>query len=242
MNLLNNKLFIIGLVLVLVIGLLALAQLMDNSAVTNPEEFSTANPQYNDVRREIDSMSQGKWDKTVYNRIKNSIDSYHNTKQIDAVMHKNLNDLLLKTYLLKLTETTEDFCEKSGDMNLWNELYTETAKFSSNPDMNKAIGLLNDYRNIRTTALAAENYGKNEKYDADKSTSFEAIFSSFHNKNHIKDNSTLKNEVNYALVAIGRVSGLENKFNKADFEICNCYAEFGKNEFYKNECLQKQSN
>ncbi len=242
MTLLNNKFFIIGVVLVLVIGLLGLAQLMDTNSVSDLDEFETTNPEYNTIKNEIDRMSQSNWDNTVYYRIKKSIDGYFDVKKIDQLMHDNLKVLLLKKYLLKLTETTQEFCEKSADMGLWNELNSEISKFSNNPDMNTAISLLNDYRYIRNTALAAEDYGKNEKYDADKSAGYEAIFISFNNKSFIKDNPTLKNEVSSALVAIGRVSGLENKFNTADFNTCNCYNDFGKNEFYKDACIKSQSN
>jgi hypothetical protein len=239
MKLLNNKLFIIGLVLVLVVGLLAIAQLMDNSTVSNPEDYSTTNTQYNDVKKDINDLSQNEWNNTVYYRIKKSISSYHDSKQIDKVMYDNLNQLLLKSYLLKLTVTTEEFCEKSGDMNLWNELYTETAKFSSNTDINKAIGLLNDYRNIRNTALAAENYGKYEKYDAAKNASFDVILKSLDSKSHLKENPVLRNEVSSAVSALGMIQGLDMRFNNIDLKSCDCYSSFGRNEYYKNACLAK---
>jgi len=240
MNLLNNKFFIIGLVLVLVIGLLVLAQLMDRKTITGPVEFETTNPQYNIIKNDIILMSQSNWNRTVYSRIKNNIDDYFDTKQIDLEMRDNLKKLLLKKYLLKLTEATEEFCQKSADMNLWNELYTESSNFSSDPDMNQTIALLNDYKYIRNTTLAAENYGKNEKYDETKSKNFESIINKFNNNEILKNNPTLIDEANSALVALGRVSGLNNKFNKADFNNCDCYIDFGKNEYYKAACLEKQ--
>jgi hypothetical protein len=242
MKLLNNKFFIIGIALAIVIGLLAVAQLMNKSTVSNPEDYSTTNPQYNAIKKNINDLSQKEWDKTVYYRIKNSISSYHDSKQVDRVMFDNLNDFLLKSYLLKLIATTEEFCEKSGDMNLWNELYTETAKFSSNTDMNKAIGLLNDYRNIRTTALAAENYGRNEKYDAAKNASFDAILKSLDSKSHLKENPVLKNEASSAAAVLGMIQGLDMRFNNIDLESCDCYSSFGRNEYYKNACLVAKQN
>jgi hypothetical protein len=242
MNILNNKFFIIGIVLAIVIGLLAVAQLMNKSTISKPEDYSTDNPQYNAINSDIKDLSQEEWDKTDYYLIKKSIFSYYNTKQIDKVMYDNLNVLLLNTYLLKLTETTEEFCKKSADMNLWNELYTESSNFSSDPDMNQTIALLNDYKYIRNTALAAENYGKNEKYDATKDASFQAILNSFSIKNYIKDNPVLQNEVNSAIAALGRVRGLDNRFNNTDFKTCNCYDDFGKNEYYKAACIMKQPN
>jgi hypothetical protein len=238
MYLLNNKLFIIGLVLVLVVGLLAIVQLMDNSSLTEIVWGSTTEDPNDEIKKDVKNMSQSNWDNTVYYLIKKNIDDYHKLKLIDDNENKSLNDLLYNTYLLKLIATTEEFCEKSGDMNLWNELYTETAKFSTNPDMNKAIILLNEYRNIHTTALTAENYGKNEKYDASKSSNYQNILNGFKLKEHIKENQFLNNEVNTALTALGTVKGYENKFNSIELDTCNCTEEFKRNKYYKNECLK----
>jgi hypothetical protein len=241
MNLINNKLFVSAFVILSVIGLLLIAKQCDDSSkvtspIPKPEGLSKS------LIKEIDEMREQKWDKTVYYRIKSSIESYYATKQIDDEQKKDLSKLLLTNYLLKLKETTEEFCENSDDMNIWNQLYAEISKFASNSEIATTITLLNDFNTFRQTALSAESYGKTEKFDNSKSSQYQTTLMSLISKNHISLNPRLKDEFESAAKALSLVQGLDYRFSNTNLDYCDCNSAFGKNTYYKEECTRIKNN
>jgi hypothetical protein len=241
MNLLNNKIFLILLIVGLVIGLLALAQVMDNGSITSSSDYDSDNPQYNAIRKEVDKMSTDAWDKTIYYRIKNSIKDYKDSKQLDAKMEKELSELLNNKYMLKLSDAAKQFCATAANMSVGNELQAEANNFSQNSDIKPTLAMLEDYRYTRAIAAEASKYGKNEQFDEAKSSNYEAVLNNLPNKVFFKDNPTVKNEAEEGLQALGLVRGLDKRFKETDLSSCDCAARFGRNIYYKEACDKAQA-
>jgi hypothetical protein len=238
MKLLNNNLFIILIVILVVAGLLAMMQLMTPKNSLEQKDYGSDNAQYNNIRSEIDQMKS--WDKTTFYRINNTIQDYKKTDQIDAEMETELKELLENKYLLQLAAAVKSFCASSSSMGKWQELNSEAKKFAENKDFGNSIQMLANYYNMRTVAQSAVKYGKNEQYNSQKSANFEAVLNSFPSKVNIKNNPTIKQEVDQGLQALGLVQGLDRRYQNTDLETCDCASRFGQNKYYLDSCLEAQ--
>jgi len=238
MKLLNNNFFIIFIVVLVVTGLLTAVQFATPSTTVQVKDYGSENPQYNDIRGEIDNMK--KWDKTTYYRIKNTIQDYKNTDQIDKEMQLELGELLKSKYLLQLAAVIKNFCASGSSMTQWKELTNEAKKFKENIDFSPNLNLLEQYRYVRTIAQTAIQYGKNEQYEVQKSTTYETILNSFPTKVGIKNNTTIQQEAKLGLQALGLVQGLDRRYKATDLKTCDCEDRFGKNKYYKEACETTQ--
>ncbi len=238
MKLLNNNIIIILIVVLAVAGLLAAMQFLRPTPTIVDIDPNIENPQYKSIRSAIDKMES--WDNNTYYRIKNSIKDYHASDQIDTEMQKELDQLLDSKYLLQLAAEIRKFCAISANMDFWQELNAEAQKFAKNKDFAPSRQLLANYYNMRVMAQEAVKYGKNEQYDAQKSSKFEATLNSFTAQASIKDNPTIKQEVDLGLQALGLVRGLDRRFKETDLKTCNCEDRFGKNQYYFESCLEAQ--
>lgn len=238
MKLLNNNLFIIFLVILVVGALLAAMQLMTPETNLQQKDYGSENTQYNNIRSEIDGMET--WNKTSFYRIKNTIAAYKKTDQIDEEMELELYKLLESKYLLQISTAIKTFAASSSSMGKWQELNTESKQFAENKDFRNNLQILANYYNIRTMAQSAVKYGKNEQYQAKKSSNFEAVLNSFPSKINIKNNPTIRQEVDQGLQALGLVRGLDRRYQDADLASCDCESRFGQNKYYLESCLETQ--
>lgn len=238
MKLLNNNLFIILVVILVVGGLLAAMQLITPKPTLQPKDYGSDNTQYNNIRAEIDGMKT--WDKTSFYRVKNTIAAYKKTDQVDEEMESELYKLLENKYLLQLSTAIKTFAASSSSMGKWQELNTEAKKFAENKDFGNSIQILANYYNMRNIAQSAVKYGKNEQYNSQKSTNFETVLNSFPSKVNIKNNPTIKQEVDQGLQALGLVQGLDRRYQNTDLETCDCESRFGQNKYYLDSCLEAQ--
>ncbi len=240
MNLLDNKLFLIIVVLLTVGGLLALATVLDTSSPPTESTYESDNPTYKSIQAEIEKMSQQPWDPTTYRRIKNSIEDYKETQQIDSKMHSELKKLLDNKYLLLLSETVKKFASNSSEMGLHQELSNEVNSFPGNKDLAPTAQLLKDYTYFRAISIEISNYGNRERFDPQLSLAYEDILNNFTTKAFLKDNPFLKKMTDDAQVALGLVRGLDRRFGQTDLKNCDCNAEFGRNTYYLDTCKKTQ--
>ncbi len=219
-KLLNNSVFQLLLVILVVGGVVAATQLIPSGDDGQDLPIGTTTQEnFQKFTGDIQHLSKAAWDKEAYKSIQRDIDRYaSNTPEplLDPSQRKTLLANLTQAYVVTLNKATWQFCEQGSD---YKQLLALEKEAKQHPGI-KAQGLIAKYHKALSLVNQIAGYTSSQPHIEARYNALYLDIKDYPNMRYFKKNTFLQKKVNYSIERL-------NDHKSASFDFQRCKARGG---------------
>lgn len=254
-KLLNNQFSTFVILLLIIGGMMAVFHFSragsdtgdenaEGAPLSVPEKMSN-DPDYLALYGDI--VDYLKWNRSTFNRIKQSIREYADATPdplINTAEKNGLINFLESRHLSLLHDSIEQFCRVGRDINVLNDLGNDVNLFDNATHGDRVKGmkeLAQTYRNALGLCSQISRYAAYEKCYQSKSDNLLSAIKEYQFKEFIRDNPYIMDLIKQCIFTLSEHSTQEVKVSECASSLCNCEKQFGKYAYYKRICDSLQN-